>query len=215
MPELTKLDAKIAIESKLTEIKSILTDLDKLTSKAESLELEMDKLKAQEAAILADTSRDDDAKLPELLAVRAKVDLKSAAIASLRGVKAAANNVDSAKGKIEVVEEIVEAVGTVVGQLFKAFNDAVIVAFKEHTIEATRFFVQEEDRPVLDQLRHRHPLYREMNAFVPPHFGKDHIRGHADSISNARNLEPVWSRLKENAEGYSDLEVSVHDAWLE
>ena len=43
-------------------------NLDKLTNKAESIELELSKFRAQEAAILADQSRDDEAKLGDLLA---------------------------------------------------------------------------------------------------------------------------------------------------
>src|SRR6185437_13095141 len=83
--DLSKLDSKIAIESRLVVVKQGLAELDKLTGKAEKLESELAKLKEDEVAILKDQSREDDAKLPDLLSVRGAADLKQAAINGLRG----------------------------------------------------------------------------------------------------------------------------------
>jgi hypothetical protein len=215
MPEIKKIDAKIAVESKLADVTKALAALDKLTTRAELLELELSQLRAQEAEILKDETKSDESKLPNLLGVRGKIDLKSAAIASLRGTPSAGNNIAAVKGKIDIASEEVQRIGEIVSQLFKAWNDSNLLAFQAHTIEATKFFVKEEDRPVLEQLRDRHSLYREMKAFSPPYFGKHHQHGYADSVINARNLEVIWDQLQTNAGIYPDLEVSVHDAWIE
>jgi hypothetical protein len=215
MPELSKIDSKVAIESKLSDVRTALAALDKLTAKAELLELELSQLRAQEADILKDDTRSDESKLNPLLAVRGKIDLKASAIESFRGKPSQGNNLPAVKAKIDIASEEVQRVGEIVGQLFRAFNDASLAAFKTHTIEATEFFVQKEDRPILEQLRARHPLYRQFEAFHPPHFGRDHLRGYVDSNANARNLEAIWEQLQVNAEGYQDLSVSVHDAWVD
>jgi hypothetical protein len=215
MPELIKLDARIAVESKLADVAKALDTLDKLTAKAESLELELSKLKAQESALLKDDPRSDESKLPNLLGARGKIDLKIAAIETLRGKPAVSNNIPAVKGKIDVASEELQVIGEKVSQLFKAWNDASLVAYHAHTVEATKAFVQPEDHPTLRQLCARHPLYRQLDAFTPPYFGKDHLRGYADSISNARNLEAIWEQLQANADGYQDLSVSVHKVWVD
>ena len=79
MPEIKKIDAKIAVESKLADVTKALAALDKLTTRAELLELELSQLRAQEAEILKDETKSDESKLPNLLGVRGKIDLKSAA----------------------------------------------------------------------------------------------------------------------------------------
>jgi hypothetical protein len=215
MPEIKKIDAKIAVESKLADVTKALAALDKLTTRAELLELELSQLRAQEVDILKDEARSDESKLPNLLGVRGKIDLKIAAIETLRGRPSQGNNISAVKSKIDIASEEVQVIGEKVSQLFKAWNDSNLVAYHAHTVEATKSFVQAEDHPVLRQLCARHPLYRQLDAFTPPFFGRDYLRGYADSISNARNLEAIWEQLQANAEGYSDLEVSVHDAWIE
>jgi hypothetical protein len=132
------------------------------------------------------------------------IDLKSAAIAHLRGEPSKGNHTAAVKGEIELQEEAVSKAGDLVGQLFKAWNNANLVAYHAHTVEATKAFVQAEDHPFLRQFCARHPLYRQLDAFTPPLFTKDHLRGHADSILNARNLEAIWEHLQVNAEGYQD-----------
>ena len=214
MPELKKLDAKIAVESKLTDVTKALAALDKLTTRAELLELELSQLRAQEADILKDDTRSDKSKLNPLLAVRGKIDLKAAAIETFRG-KPSQGNIPAVKGKIDIASEEVQRIGEIVGQLFKAWNDANLVEYHAHTVEATKAFVQAEDHPFLRQLCARHPLYRQLDAFTPPCFGKDHLRGYIDSIAKARNLEAIWDQLQANADGYQDLAVSVHDAWVD
>lgn len=172
MPELIKLDARIAVESKLADVAKALDTLDKLTAKAESLELELSKLKAQESALLKDDPRSDESKLPNLLGVRGKIDLKIAAIETLRGKPAVSNNIQAVKGKIDVASEELQVIGEKVSQLFKAWNDASLVAYHAHTVEATKAFVQPEDHPTLRQLCARHPLYRQLDAFTPPYSGR-------------------------------------------
>jgi hypothetical protein len=198
---------------RLASVKSALTVRDKLVAKAEKLEAES--LRAAERAILADTSRSDEDKLPELLKARGSIDLKVAAIADLRGVPSTANNLGAAKGKIEQAEEVVAGIGRIVGQLFKAWNDANIVSYHAHVAEISKGFVQSEDYPALRQLCARHPLCRQLDAFTPPLFVSHHQLGHAVSIQEARNLEAIWKQLQVNAQGYDDLSVSVHDAWID
>lgn len=122
MPEIAKIDAKVAVESKLSDVTKALATLDKLTTRAELLELELSQLRAQEADILKDDTKSDESKLPNLLGVRGKIDLKAAAIASLRGTPSAGNNLPAVKGKIDIASEEVQRIGEIVGQLFKAWN---------------------------------------------------------------------------------------------
>jgi hypothetical protein len=96
MPEISKLDSTIAVGVKLDNVKSALSVLNKLTAKAEKLEAELADLKDKKAALLKD-ERGDDVKLSELLALRGKIDLKSAAIAHLRGEPSKGNHTAAVK----------------------------------------------------------------------------------------------------------------------
>lgn len=208
MPELSKDSAVAEINRKLETIGAALAYLDKLTAKAEKLSREFDDLKNDEDKLLKD-ERDDETKLPELLALRARLDLKQAAIDALRTLPAKGNNVAPEKGQIELQQERVASVGTVLAQLFKAWNDASLVAHKAHITETLKDIVQQEDLPLVLSACSQHPLYRQLESFYPPYFGG------ADSIASARALQGQWEQLLENAAGYPDLSVSVHDAWVD
>jgi hypothetical protein len=205
MPELSKDAAEAEINRKLETAKAALAYLDKLTAKLTKLTAELDDLRAEESKLLKD-ERDDETKLPELLALRARLDLKQAAIDALRTI-AKGNNVAPEKGQIELQGERVAAVSTIVSQLFKAWNDASLVAHKAHITKTLKDIVQKEDLPLVLMACSQHPLNRQLESFSPPHF-------HAGSISQARSLPDIWKQLLVNAESYRKLEVSVHDAWL-
>jgi hypothetical protein len=206
MPELSKDTATAEINRKLETTKAALAYLDKLTAKLTKLEAERADLQAGESKLLKD-ERDDETKLPELLALRARLDLKQAAIDALRTHPAKGNNIAPEKGQIDQQGERVAAVGTILAQLFKAWNDASLVAHKAHITETIKDIVQQEDLPLVLSACSQHPLYRQLESFYPPHF-------HSGDISQARSLPDIWEQLLVNAESYGKLEVSVHDAWI-
>jgi hypothetical protein len=216
MSDLSKLDCRIAIESRLADVKAALKELDKLTAKAESLELELSKLKAQESAILADNSKDDESKLPDLLAVRGLIDMKASAIAVLRGTPSQGNNRPGEKGKVELAQEAVSAAGTVVSQFLRAFHDAAKLTFQEHIANVTSAFVLPEDVGFVTSVASRHPTFRQLSAWSPPLFAEDHIRGWSDATSLARHLDLIWQQLLETAEAipHEFAPVSIPDPWL-
>jgi hypothetical protein len=130
MAELSRIDSKIAIEDQLSTVRSALSGLDKLTAQAEKLKAELGDLKNKKSAILKDPSRDDEAKLPDLLAIRGKIDLKQSSIDDLRGLPSHGNNTKPTPCKIEIVEQAISKAGEVVSQFLTAFHYAILVNLK-------------------------------------------------------------------------------------
>lgn len=216
MAELSKLDARVAIESRLATIKKQLSDFDKLTGKAEALEAELANLKQGEAAILRDQTRSDEAKLPDLLTVRGKIDLKQASINDLRGLPSSGNNTKPIPGKIEIVEQAISKAGEAVSQFLDAFHAAVLVNLQNTIQSTTMAFVRAEDVQELMNLARRHPTIKQLHFFNRPIFGKHHQQGYKEVVYNARNLEATWAYLSEVADSIpGQLEVSIPDPWLE
>lgn len=216
MADLSKIDARIQIENRLAEVSSALKNLDKLNAKAESLELELSKLKAQEAAILSDNTREDELKLPDLLAVRGLCDLKAAAIAVLRDAPSTGNFCGPIPGKITQAEEQVHCAGDDAARFLAAYHAAVVVRLKKAIQEATSAFIQEEDAHDLFQIAARHPTVRTILWMQLPSFVKQAIAGYSHDIREARLLQAVWSDLQSSADAIGgELAVSIPDPWLE
>lgn len=214
--ELSKLDARVAIESRLATIKKSLTEFDKLTANAEKLEAELTNLKEGEAAILKDQSRSDDAKLPDLLAIRGKIDLKQAAIDVLRGLPSSGNNTKPVPGKIEIVEQALMKAGEEVSQFLKAYHDATLVNLQATINEATALFILPEDHQQLWNLASRHPTVREVHFFSLPVFMKHFQHGYKEVVVHARNLQANWDYMVDLADRIpGEMAVSIPDPWLE
>jgi hypothetical protein len=214
--DLSKLDARVAIESRLATIKKQLTDFDKLTANAEKLEAELANLKDGEAAILKDQSRSDDAKLPDLLTVRGKIDLKQAAITALRGEPSRGNNTKPVLGKIEIVEQSLAKAGEDVSQFLKAYHDATLVNLQATIQEATSTFIVAADHDALWNLASHHPDVKQIHFFSPPVFAKHFQHGYKEVVVHARNLQAVWDNLADVADRIpGEMAVSIPDPWLE
>jgi hypothetical protein len=82
MPELSKLDSKIAIEVRLQNVRNALAVLDKHTAQRDKLRGEIDKLNAAEKTLIASEDNHEE-RLQELLRIRAGRDLKAANAATL------------------------------------------------------------------------------------------------------------------------------------
>jgi hypothetical protein len=216
MADLNKTDASAAITERLAIVKDNLKKLDKLVGKAEQLEAELAKLKSDEMAILKD-SRDDEAKLPELLHIRGAIDLKQATVDSFRGEKSSrGNNVAKEQGSIEVAEKAVHDAGDDVARFFNAFYDATKVRLKEAIQEATKSFIRPEDGDELMNLASRHPNVKQLHFFNLPIFHKGHITGYTEDVRVARNLDNVWADLLASADAIGgELAVSIPDPWLD
>jgi hypothetical protein len=213
--ELSKTDAKTAIEKRLTAVKDKLAALDKLTTKAGQLEAEIAKLKSDEAAILKDESRDNDAKLPDFLSIRGSIELRQAEIATLRGEPSRGNNTLPVPGKIDEAEHAVAKAGEDASRFVEAYHAAALVAFQTTVKSSTASFINPEDIHDLMQIAGRHPAVRQLRAFSVPSFAKFFGRGYEDAINSARILPVIWSQLLEAADTIpSKLSVSIPDPWL-
>jgi hypothetical protein len=214
--DLSKLDAKIAIEGKLANVQSSLKVFSQLTAKAEKLEAELAALKSQEEAILNDERRTDADRLPDLLTVRGQIDLKQTAVDQLRGKPAVGNNAKPTTGKIGLAEEVVSKAGEVVGQFLVAYHHAIKVALDDKIADACNGFITKEDRPLLLALAANHPDVKQVHYFDHPIFIKSPVRGYADDIVHARALDIKWSQMAELADKIGgELSVSIPDPWLE
>jgi hypothetical protein len=215
MADISKVDAHIALESRLLDVSNALRALDQLVSKAEGLEAELAVLKAKESGILSDSSKSDDKKLPDLLNVRGSIDLKQASIDALRGVKGT-NNVPAIKGQVEQAEEQVAAKATIVSQFLTAFHAAALVTLEQHIAKQTEAFVLPSHVPELMITAGKHPNVRQLQAFWAPLYLKDIVRGYDEAISQARSLPAIWKNLSDVADGIPhDLApVSIPDPWL-
>jgi hypothetical protein len=213
--ELSKAEAKFAIEKRLTVVKDSLGALDKLTAKTGQLEEELSKLKSDEAAILKDESRDNDAKLPDFLSIRGSIELRQAEIATLRGEPSHGNNTLPVPGKINETEHAVAKAGEDASRFVEAYHAAVLVAFQTTVKSSTAAFINPEDIHDLMQIAGRHPAVRQLRAFSVPSFAKVFGRGYEDAINSARMLPVIWSQLIEAADTIpGKLSVSIPDPWL-
>lgn len=214
--DLSKLDSKIAIEDRLSTVKKLLADFDKLTAKAKGLEAELVKLKENESTILQDERRNDADRLPDLLTVRGQIDLKQAAITALRGEPSHGNNTKPTPGKIEIVEQALTKAGEVVSQFLAAFHAAVLVNLKDTIQSTTAAFIRAEDIQELMHLAGRHPTVKQLHFISLPVFAKHFQDGYKEVVSNARNLEATWGYLSEVADSVpGELAVSIPDPWLD
>jgi hypothetical protein len=143
--DLSKQQAIEAINGKLAIVTENLAVLDKLTAQAQKLEKILTELKSKESEILKDTSREDEQKLGDLLAVRALIDLKQEPINSLRGIPAKGNNVQAIPGRIEQPEQATSKAGEVVSNFLCAYHQGMLVAFQATVQKATEAFIQAED----------------------------------------------------------------------
>jgi hypothetical protein len=216
MSDLSKLDARIAIESRLADVKSALKNLDTLEAKAQKLEAELLALKANEADILNDLEHTDEEKLPSLLQARGLIDLKQSAVDNLRGRPAQGNEKPAISGKVTLAQEVVARAGDAVQQFLQAWHDATLMTFKRHVGDATAAFINPKDIDELMVIAGRHPVVRQIQMWVQPFFLKDHLRGWNDAVHQARSLEPIWDNLLATSDAIpGDFEpVSVPHTWL-
>jgi hypothetical protein len=202
MPEISKLDAKIAIEGKLQNVRNALAILDKHVAQRAKLQGEIDKLNADEAQLIAREDNHEE-RLQELLRLQAGRTLKTA-------------NAEKLDERIRNDEEAVNRESNVVSQFLEAFHAAVLVNLQNVIQSTTEAFILKEDIQHVMQLAMRHPNVRQIHHHNIPFFFKHSGTSYADDVRTARTLDIIWGQLVEAADSIpGQLEVSIPQPWLE
>jgi hypothetical protein len=202
MANLSKLDARIAVETKLQNVRNALAVLDKHTAQRAKIQQDIDKLNADEKALIASEDNHEE-RLQELLRLRAGRDLKTAAAATL-------------DQRINDDGEAINRESTVVAQFLTAFHAAVLVNLQNVIQNTTEAFILKEDINHVMQLAMRHPSVKQIHHHHVPIFVKHWDTGYAEDIRSARTLDIIWSQLVEVADSIpGELEVSIPQPWLD
>jgi hypothetical protein len=180
MPELSKLDAKIAVEVRLQNVRNALSILDKHTNQRAKIQQDIDKLNADEAQLIAREDNHEE-RLQELLRLRAGRDLKTA-------------NAEALDKRIKDDEETVNRESSVVTQFLEAFHAAVLVNLQNVIQIKTEAFILKEDIQHVMQIAMRHPNVRQIHHHNIPFFFKHSGTSYADDVRIARSLDIMWVR---------------------
>jgi hypothetical protein len=214
MAIISKQNAVTAIKSKLSAVKSALSEFDKSTARYAKLEEELQTLHEREALILKE-SRGDESKLSEFLPLRGSIALKQSAITALKGEPSRGNNLPATPGELETAGAAVAKAGNAAVGLLEAYHQSALAAFYDTLKSSTAAFILEHDHEQLLTLAKNHPDVQQLKYFSVPTFNRNSRRGYEDVIAGARQLPAIWAHLVEVTDRMlGDWSVTVPDGWL-
>jgi hypothetical protein len=166
-------------EASIAHLRQKLSQLDQLSEKAKSIELEIEKLRAEEQNILA--GEDTDArKLSALLKVRASIDIQAA-------------NLDKVKAAIVDVEDHACAAAECTVKYFSAIRDFLLPVRKAKVLAQLRDIFDSNALLMLEGMLGAAIAVKEVELATQfPHMSLNNVLG---AIANCRKLSAIADTL--------------------